>query len=132
MLIIFKINSRNGQFNIAYCPSFASIYIMLMAHFHRQRRTRIRTQIRTRIRTRIRIQTLSLHCIMHSFLPLVRIRIRIHVWRVSRMVTVPILGTDLRPRDLNPNPSPLVEMSRKGMFTLDVCIFMCVNITVKV
>ena len=27
------------------------------------------------------------------------------------MVTVPILGMDLRARDPNPNPSPLVEMS---------------------
>ena len=31
-----------------------------------------------------------------------------------RMVTVPILGMDLRPRDPNPNPSPLVEMSHDG------------------
>ena len=36
------------------------------------------------------------------------------------MVTASILGTDLRPRDLNPNPSPLVEMSHyyNGSFTL--------------
>ena len=40
MLITLKINSRKGQFNIAYCTSFASIYIILMAHFHRQRQTR--------------------------------------------------------------------------------------------
>ena len=37
--------------------------------------------------------------------------IQIPVWIVSWMVTVPILGTDLRPRDPNPNPSALVEMS---------------------
>ena len=43
--------------------------------------------------------------------PLVQIQIWIPVQRVSRMVTVPTLGTDLRPRDPNPNPSPLVEMS---------------------
>ena len=43
--------------------------------------------------------------------PLVRIQIRIPVRGVSRMVTVPILGTDRRPRDPNPNPSPLVEMN---------------------
>ena len=43
--------------------------------------------------------------------PLVQIQIQIPVRRVSRMVSVPILGTDLRPRD--PNPSPLVEMSHK-------------------
>ena len=30
---------------------------------------------------------------------------------VSQMVTVPILGMDLHPRDPNPNPSPSVEMS---------------------
>ena len=46
------------------------------------------------------------------------------------MVTVPILGMDLRARDPNPNPSPLVEMSHKGnpypvkYFNDFVCIFL--------
>ena len=72
-----------------------------MAHFHQWRRTRIR------IRTPNPIVTLYYAQIFQ----LVQIRIRIPVQIVSRMVTVPILGTDLRPRDPNPNPSPLVEMS---------------------
>ena len=68
-----------------------------MAHFHQRRRTWIRIQIVTLYYAQL--------------FPLVWIRIRIPVWIVSQMVTVPILGTDLSPRDPNPNPSPLVEMS---------------------
>ena len=41
--------------------------------------------------------------------PLVHIWIPVQI--VSQMVTVPILGMDLCPRDSNPNPSLLVEMS---------------------
>ena len=72
-----------------------------MAHFHQWRRTRIR----------IRIPNPSITLYYAQLFPLVRIRIWIPVWIVSRMVTVPILGMDLRPSDLNPNPSLLVEMS---------------------
>ena len=68
-----------------------------MAHFHQRRRTRIPNPIVTLYYAQL--------------FPLVQIWIQIPVWRVSQMVTVPILGTDLRPRDPNPNPSPLVEMS---------------------
>ena len=74
-----------------------------MAHFHQRRRTRIR----------IWIQILNPIVTLYyaQLFPLVWIRIRIPVWIVSRVVTVPILGTDLCPWDPNPNPSPLVEMS---------------------
>ena len=50
--------------------------------------------------------------------PLVQIRIWIPVWIVSWMVTVPIFRMDLCPRDPNPNPSTLVEMSHYGLITL--------------
>ena len=70
-----------------------------MAHFHQQRRTRI--QIPNPIVT----------LYYGQLFPLVQIWIQIPVHIVSQMVTVPILGTDLRPRDPNPNPTPLVEMS---------------------
>ena len=66
-----------------------------MAHFLQRRRIRI--QIPNPI--------ITLYCA--QLFPLVRIWIPVRI--VSRMVTVPILGTDLRLRD--PNPSPLVEMS---------------------
>ena len=49
--------------------------------------------------------------VLFTIFPLAWICIWIHVQIVSRMVTVPILVTDLCPRDPNPNPSPLVEMS---------------------
>ena len=69
----------------------------IMAHFHQGRRTRIR--IPNPIVTLYYAQLFRL------------VRIRIPVWIVSQMVTVPILGTDLHPRNPNPNLSPLVEMS---------------------
>ena len=78
----------------------------LMAHFHQQRRTRIQIQIQ--------IPNPIVTLYYTQLFPLVWIRIRIPVWIVSQMVTVPILGMDLRPRDPNPNPSPLVEMSHNG------------------
>ena len=61
----------------------------VMAYFHQ----------RTRIRTRIRIANPMGTLYYAKLFPLVWIRTQIPVWRVSRMVTVPILGTDLRPRD---------------------------------
>ena len=70
-----------------------------MAHFHQRRRTRIR------------IPNPIVTLYYAQLFPLVRIQIQIPVWIVSRKVTVPILGTDIRPRDPYPNPSPLVEMS---------------------
>ena len=70
-----------------------------MAHFHQWRRTRIR------------IPNPIVTLYYTQLFPLVRIRIQIPVQIVSRMVTVPILGKDLHPRDPNLNPSPLVEMS---------------------
>ena len=86
-----------------------------MAYFRQWRRTRIRI--------RIRIPNPIVTLYYAQLFPLVRIRIRIPVWIVSRMVTVPILGTDLSPRDPNPNPSPLVEMSHYTMYTLPcICI----------
>ena len=72
-----------------------------MAHFHQQRRTQIRIRIPNPIITLYYAQ----------LFPLVPIQIQIPVWIVSRMLTVSILGMDLRPRDPNLNPSPLVEMS---------------------
>ena len=50
-------------------------------------------------RTGIRIRTPSPMVTLYyaELFPLVRIRIQIPVWMVSRMVTVPILGTDLCP-----------------------------------
>ena len=74
-----------------------------MAHFHQRIRTRIRIQ------TRIPNPIVTLY--YAQLFPLVRIWIQIPVRRVSRMVTVTILGTDLCLRDLNPYASPLVEMS---------------------
>ena len=74
-----------------------------MAHFHQWRRIRIRI--------RIRIPNPIFILYYTQLFPLVQIWIQIPVQIVSRMVTVPILGTDLRPRDPNLNPSPLVEMS---------------------
>ena len=63
----------------------------------------------TRIRIRIPNPIITLY--YAQLFPLVRIQIQIPVKIVSQMATVPISGTDLRPRDPNPNPSPLVEMS---------------------
>ena len=77
-----------------------------MAHFHQRRRTRIRIQIR------IPNHIITLY--YAQFFPLAQIRIQIPVWIVYQMVTVPILGTDLRPRDSNPNLSLLVEMSHNS------------------
>ena len=74
-----------------------------MAHFHQWRRTQIR----------IRIPNLIITLYYAQLFPLVQIRIQIPVQIVCQMVTVLILGMDLRPRDPNPNPSPLVEMSHK-------------------
>ena len=62
-----------------------------MAYFHQRRLTYIRTRIRTPF--------LMVTLYYAELFPLVWIRIRIPVWRVSRMVTVPILGTDLHPKD---------------------------------
>ena len=76
-----------------------------MAHFHQRRRTQI--QIRIRIRIPNPIVTLY----YAQLFPMVRIQIWIPVQIISQMVTIPILGMDLRPKDPNPNPSPLVEMS---------------------
>ena len=72
----------------------------VMVHFHQRRQTRIRIQIPNPIITLYYAQ----------LFPLVRIWIQIPVRIVSQMVTVPILGMELRPRDPNSNPSPLVEM----------------------
>ena len=74
-----------------------------MAHFHQRRQTRIW------IRFRIPNPIVTLY--YAQLFPLVRIRIQIPVWIVSRMATVTISGTDLRPRDRILNPPPLVEMS---------------------
>ena len=56
----------------------------LMAHFHQQRRTRIR------------IPNPIVTLYYAQLFPLVQILTRIPVQIVSQMVTVPILGTDLR------------------------------------
>ena len=73
----------------------------VMAYFHQRRR----------IGTRLPVRRVSLIATLYyaENFPPVQIRIRIPVWRFSLMATVPILGR--RPRDPNPNPSPLVEMS---------------------
>ena len=60
----------------------------------------------------IRIPNLIVTLYYAQLFPLAWIRIPVQI--VSQMVTVPILGTDLRPRDPNPNPSPLVEMRDKA------------------
>ena len=62
-----------------------------MAYFHQ--RTRIR------IRTRIQIPNPMGTLYYAELFPLVWIQIQIPVRRVSRMVTVLILGTNLHPRD---------------------------------
>ena len=63
-----------------------------------------------RRRTRIRIPNPIVTLYYAQLFPLVRIRIRIRVWRLFQMVTVPILGMDLRPQGFrNPNPSPLLS-----------------------
>ena len=64
-----------------------------MAYFHQ----------RIRIQTQIRIPNLMVTLYYAELFPLVRIWIRIPVQRVSRMVTVPILGTDLHPKDRSPS-----------------------------
>ena len=76
-----------------------------MAHFHQRRWIWIRIQIQ------IPNPIVTLYYAL--LFPLVRIQIRIPVRIVSQMVTVPILRMDLRPRDPNQNPSPLVELSHK-------------------
>ena len=63
-----------------------------IAHFHQWKQTWIRIQIPNPIITLYYAQ----------LFPLVRIQIWIPVWIVSQMVTVPILGADLHPRDPNP------------------------------
>ena len=60
-----------------------------MAYFHQ------------RIRTRIRIPNPIITLYYTQPFPLVQIQIP--VWIVSRMVTVPILGMDLHPRDRSPS-----------------------------
>ena len=77
--------------------AMGTVLYSMMAHFHQRRRTRIPNPF-------VRLYYAQLF-------PLARIRIWIPVQIVSLMVTVPILETDLRPRDPNPNQSPLVEMS---------------------
>ena len=74
-----------------------------MAHFHQWRRTRIQI--------RIWIPNPIITLYYAQLFPLAWIQIQIPVQIASRMVTVPISGMDLCPRDPNPNPSPLVEMS---------------------
>ena len=64
---------------------------VLMAHFHQQTRTRIRIQIG--------IPNPIVTLYYAQLFPLAPIRIHILVQIVSRMVTLPILGTDLHPRD---------------------------------
>ena len=88
---------------VIYSRMLVLTELIVMAHFHQRRRTRIRIQIPNPIITLYYAQ----------LFPLVRIWIWIPVWIVFRMVTVPILGTDFHPRDTNPNPSSLVEMSLK-------------------
>ena len=68
---------------------------ILMAYFHQRRWT----QIWTRIQTPFPVVTLY----YAELFPLVQIRIRIPVQRFSRVVTVPILGTDLSPKDRSPS-----------------------------
>ena len=63
----------------------------LMAYFHQ------------RIRTWIQIPNPIVTLYYAQLFPLVRIRIQIPVQIVSRMVTVPILGMDLHPRDRSPS-----------------------------
>ena len=70
-----------------------------MAHFHQRRQTLIEIWILNPIVTLYYAQLFPL------------IQIRIPLWIVSQMITVPTLGTDLCPKDPNPNLSPLVEMS---------------------
>ena len=72
---------------------------ILSYHFHQRRRIRIR------------IPNPIITLYYAQLFPLVQIWIQIPVRIVSWMVAVPILGRDLCPRDPNPNPSPLVEMS---------------------
>ena len=55
----------------------------------------------TRIRTRIPNPMVTLYYV--EVFTLVQIQIQIPVQRVSRMVTVPILGTDICPRDRCPS-----------------------------
>ena len=62
-----------------------------MAYFHQQ------------IRARIRIPNPIVTLYYAQLFPLVQIRIRIPVQIVSQMVTVPILGMDLHPRDRFPS-----------------------------
>ena len=65
----------------------------LMDYFHQRMRTWTRIQIPNPIVTLYYAQ----------LFPLVRIWIWIPVWIVSQMVTLPILGMDLCPRDRSPS-----------------------------
>ena len=95
-------SNRSVRLSSKRCVRIHLRFIYIMAHFHQRRGTRIRIRIPNPIVTLYYAQ----------LFPLVRFQIWIPVWIVSRMVTVPILGTDLHPRD--PNPSPLVGMSHKS------------------
>ena len=61
-------------------------FVHIMAYFHQ------------RIRIRIRIPNPIVTLYYAQLFPLVGIWIQIPVWIVSRVVTVPILGTDLHPQ----------------------------------
>ena len=114
-----------------------------MAYFHQ------------RIRTRIRIPNPIVTLYYAQLFPLVGIRIQIPVQIASRMVTVPILVTDLHPRDRSPslfhtfesgdqspnpnqwkipaqyrNPNPSVEISHYSVLTCAVSsMFSCTYCT---
>ena len=64
---------------------------LIMAYFQQRRRTRIRTPF----------PMVTLY--YAELFPLVQIWIQIPVRRVSQMVTVPILGTDLHPYSIHLN-----------------------------
>ena len=74
-----------------------------MAYFHCQ----------TRIRIRIRTPSPMVTLYYAELCPLVRIWIQIPVRMASQMVTVPMLGTDLHPRDRS--PSQFYYISIRGL-----------------
>ena len=84
VLVVFELFEHWCQLKV-----LAVTELVVMAYFHQW------TWIR--IRTRIRIPNLMGTLYYAELFPLVWIWIP--VWRVSWMVTVPILGTDLCPRD---------------------------------
>ena len=90
-----SVNLEPNALNL--CPTESVCLLLCNGSFPPTERTRIQIQIPNPIVTLYYAQ----------LFPLVQIQIPVRI--VSRMVTVPILGIDLRPRD--PNPSPLVEMS---------------------